>query len=95
MQTLTDRGKQKYKAGNGRTSFTLIDMIRALRGFRSPEGYVVIPNEIAEKIEAEIERLYEVEETAVSLADEVMQGVKVKRDHPLIVAILGEPEHED
>jgi len=52
--------KQKH---NGRTTFSLIDMIRALRGFRSPEGYVVIPNEIAEKIESEIQRLYEVEET--------------------------------
>ena len=95
MQTLTDRGNKKYKAGNGRTTFSLIDMIRALRGFRSPEGYVVIPNDVAEKIETEIERLYEVEETAVALADEIMQGVKVKRDHPLIIAILGEPNDAD
>lgn len=71
-------------------TFTLIDMIRALRGFRSPEGYVVIPNEIAEKIEAEITRLNEVEETTVALADEVLKGVNPSRDHPLIVAILGQ-----
>ena len=79
---------------NGRTTFTLLEMIQALRGFRSPEGYVVIPNDVAQKIEDEIRRLYEVEETAVSLAEEVSKELRPTRDHPLIVAILGEPQEE-
>lgn len=55
------------KPGNGRIQFTLIDMIRALQGFRSPEGYAVIPNDIVEQIKDEIERLYGVEEAAIEL----------------------------
>lgn len=83
------------KTTSERVEFTLIDMIRALRGFRSPEGYVVIPNGIAEKIENEITRLYEVEEMAVALAIESSKGLSPMRSHPLIVAILGEPETEE
>ncbi|NJN53993.1 MAG: hypothetical protein HC804_04075 [Anaerolineae bacterium] len=55
-----------YKA-DGRVQFTLPDLIRALRGFRSPEGYTVMPNDIADRVLEEIERLYEVEDTAVAL----------------------------
>ena len=85
----------KRQPSNGRTTFTLMDMIRALRGFRSPEGYVVIPNEIAEKIEDEIERLYDLEETAGALAHEVAnRELRPHRQHPLIVAILGETPDE-
>lgn len=81
----------KQKQSN-RVEFTLIDMIRALRGFRSPEGYVVIPNEIAEKIEVEITRLYEVEEMAISLADDVANGrIDPKGTHALVFALL-QPE---
>ena len=85
----------KHKSStNGRTTFTLLEMIQALRGFRSPEGYVVIPNDVAQKIEDEITRLYEVEETAVSLAEEVGKGLHPARNHPLVIAILGEPKEE-
>ena len=80
----------KPKPNNGPATFTLLEMMQALRGFRSPEGYVVIPNDVAQKFEDEIRRLYEVEDTAVALAHEVMKGVNPSRDHPLIVAILGE-----
>lgn len=80
----------KSKTNNGRITFSLPEMIQALRGFRSPEGYAVIPNDVAAKIEQEIARLYEVEDTAVALAHEVMKGVNPSREHPLIVAILGE-----
>lgn len=78
-----------------RIDFTLIDMIRALRGFRSPEGYVVIPNEIAEKIEAEITRLYEVEDTAVELAEQLRSNMPLREERvkPLVIAILG-PEKD-
>lgn len=84
----------KHKSStNGRTTFTLLEMIQALRGFRSPEGYVVIPNDVAQKIEDEITRLYEVEETAVSLAEEIGKGLlHPARNHPLVIAILGEQE---
>lgn len=77
---------------NGRITFSLPEMIQALRGFRSPEGYVVIPNDVAAKIEQEITRLYEVEDTAVALATDITTNhmTKPNRDHPLIVAILGE-----
>ena len=82
----------KNKTNNGRITFSLPEMIQALRGFRSPEGYVVIPNDVAEKIEQEIARLYELEETAVTLATEIAVNrmTKPDRNHPLIVAILGE-----
>jgi len=86
-----DRSKLKDRRAGSPISFSLTDMIRALRGFRSPEGYVVIPNEIADKIEAEIERLYAVEETAVALAHEVVADPHgfLSRSHPLIKAVLG------
>lgn len=80
-------------ASNGRTTFTLLEMIHALRGFRTEQGVMVIPNAVAEKIEEEITRLYEVEETAVALAHEVaIRELRPQRSHPLIVAILGEQE---
>lgn len=49
---------------NVRPQFTLTDMIRALQGFRSPEGYAVIPNDIVDRILAEVDRLYQVEDEA-------------------------------
>lgn len=95
-----DRNKLKGRRATGPVSFSLIDMIQALRGFRSPDGYVVIPNEIADKIENEIERLYAVEETAVALAHDIVTGPRAtpSREHPLILAILGpleENSHEE
>lgn len=68
---------------NGRTTFTLLEMISALRGFRTEQGVMVIPNKVAEKIEEEITRLYEVEETAVALAHEVAtRELRPQRSHP-------------
>ncbi|GJM42792.1 MAG: hypothetical protein DHS20C20_30740 [Ardenticatenaceae bacterium] len=80
-----------------RTTFTLLEMIHALRGFRTDQGVMVIPNAVAEKIEDEIRRLYEVEETAVALAYDITSNdaTRPSRDHPLIVAILGEPDNAD
>lgn len=54
-----------------RPTFTAVDMLKQARGLPTPEGYAVITKQFAEKLEAELIRLYEVEEAAVNLCREV------------------------
>lgn len=86
--------KPNGQGHNGRARFTLPDLIRALQGFGSPEGYIVIPNDIGNQVLAEIERLYGIEDTAVALLAEFGPDSSPSPNHPAVLALsslVGEP----
>lgn len=55
-----------------RLQFDVLDLLRAARGFDRPEGYAVIPQDILDQIEEEMERLYGIEQWAAELISLIM-----------------------
>lgn len=72
---------------NGRARFTLVDLIRALQGFGSPENYLVMPNDIAQQMLSEVERLYGVEQTARELLMQFSGATSPSADHEAVTAL--------
>ena len=51
-----------------RPTYDLLDMVRTARQFKRENGYMVLPDDIAEQLEAELARLYELEDKTQELA---------------------------
>jgi len=81
------------KTAPRRHRFSAIDMLRQARGLPTPEGYAVITKEFADYLTDELERLYQVEDTAIyvyetALAEENGSLTTVySLEHPVIQSI--------
>ena len=67
-----------------RLQFDVLDLFRTARGFERPDGYVVIPQDIGDKIEDEFERLYGIEEAAKDIAKMLEAQATPSPTHPAL-----------
>jgi hypothetical protein len=56
-----------------RLKFDIMDLMRSVRGFDKPEGYAVFPQDIVDKIEDELTRLYDIEALAAEVVNFLME----------------------
>jgi hypothetical protein len=75
--------KKNNQAGLGRRiSFDVFELLEAAGGLKGDGGHVVMPQEIASQIKAELERLYNVQETAVLLREYIIDHLPDMADDP-------------
>jgi hypothetical protein len=67
------------RGDNGRFRFSALDMLKQARGLPTPEGYVVVTKDFTEYLQAELTRLYAIED--------------LLRDHAVGLAVGDEPDN--
>jgi hypothetical protein len=74
--------KNNQPALGQRISFDVFELLEAAGGLKGGGGHVVMPQEIASQIKAELERLYNVQETAVLLREYIVEHMPDLADDP-------------
>ena len=76
------KNNQAQSALGRRISFDVFELLEAAGGLKGDGGHVVMPQEIAGQIKAELERLYSVQETAVLLREYIIDQIPNLADDP-------------